>query len=265
MTDEFQENDVVVLLVDIPSVRLHRGEIGTIIQVFPPTRSDWGGILVEFASGTRLIQTHIDDAREIAKLNFRHERTLQEWAGSSRIFALVFTDIFDSTTLSNALGDERWIGVLRRHAAQTRKLMSQYDCHEIKMIGDSFMVVFRTALEALDFALAIEKDPGDERIKIRAGIHVGSARLIDDDMFGTMVNYTKRIESVQEDGGITLSEIAKTEITNEKAERHAGLAFQPLHVTLKGFGQETVWLIITPAIAARALASFVTQKLFNSK
>ncbi len=104
-------------------------------------------------------------------------QTLQEWAGTSRIFALVFTDIVESTTLANQLGDEKWIDVLLKHFARARGLMEKkYDHHEIKIIGDSFMVVFRDVLDALDFAL------GDDRIRIRAGIHLGSARIIGDDM-----------------------------------------------------------------------------------
>jgi class 3 adenylate cyclase len=188
-------------------------------------------------------------------------QTLQEWAGASRIFALVFTDIVDSSTLANQLGDEKWIDLLLKHFAKARGLMERYDHHEIKIIGDSFMVVFRTALDALDFTLALEKETGDERIGIRAGIHVGSARIIEDDIFGNMVNYTKRVESTQKEGGITLSDAAKREITNEKAERHSWLVFQPLPVTLKGFPErETVWLVVTPSAAARALATALRSK-----
>lgn len=75
-------------------------------------------------------------------------QTLQEWAGTTRIFALVFTDIVDSTTLANELHDEKWIDVLLKHFTQARGLMESYDHHEIKIIGDSFMVVFRDVLDA---------------------------------------------------------------------------------------------------------------------
>ena len=108
--------------------------------------------------------------------------------------ALVFTDIVDSTALGNQLGDERWIEVLLPHFAQARDLMNNYDCYEIKIIGDSFMVAFRTAVDALDFALAFHNDTGDQRVRIRAGIHVGPVRIIEDDMYGMMVNYTKRVK-----------------------------------------------------------------------
>lgn len=181
-------------------------------------------------------------------------QTLQQWAGASKIFALAFTDIVASTALANQLGDEQWIQLLREHFDQARRIMAKYDHHEIKIIGDSFMVVFRTALDALDFAVALESDPGDMRLTIRAGIHVGSARMIDDDIYGNMVNYTKRVESVQNGGGITLSDTAKREISNEKAARHSGLHYEACTMNLKGIPtQETVWLVITPRAALKGL------------
>jgi class 3 adenylate cyclase len=193
-------------------------------------------------------------------------QTLQEWAAASRIFALAFTDIVDSTALANDLGDEEWIELLRKHFAQARLLMGKYDHHEIKIIGDSFMVIFRSALDALDFVLALETKTGDDRILIRAGIHVGSARIVGDDIFGNMVNYTKRVESVQTEGGITVSDGAKRDITNEKAQRHSGLTFQPLRVPFKGFPeQETVWLVISASAALRAFGKALLSKLPSQK
>jgi hypothetical protein len=38
-----------------------------------------------------------------------------------------------------------------------------------KVIGDSYMVAFRTAVKALDFAVAFQKNTGDRRVNIRAG------------------------------------------------------------------------------------------------
>lgn len=257
MAEKIRENDVVALLIDIPERRLHRGAIGTIVEIVAPSRADSGYLLVEFENGT---QADFDDTTDIVKLNFsasrmgKQKQTLEEWAGRSRQFALVFTDIVDSTRLANELGDESWIEVLSKHVAQARLLMKQHDCHEIKMIGDSFMVVFRTALEALDFVLALEEIPGDPRITIRAGIHVGSARLVENDIFGNMVNYTKRVESAQKMGGITISDVAKREISSEKAKRHSDLGFQLMQPQFKGYDEiETVWWVITPKVAARVL------------
>jgi class 3 adenylate cyclase len=175
-------------------------------------------------------------------------QTLQEWAGTSRIFALVFTDIVESTTLANQLGDEKWIDVLLKHFARARGLMEKkYDHHEIKIIGDSFMVVFRDVLDALDFALALQVNTGDDRIRIRAGIHLGSARIIGDDMFGIMVNFTKRVESTDNQHGIRVSDVVRNQIKDEGAQRHSGLRFDELKLTFKGFpDRQTIWNVSVP-------------------
>ena len=246
MTDQIRENDVVALLIDIPERRLHRGAIGTVVEIVAPSRGDSGYLLVEFENG---IQADFDDLTDIVKLNFSASRTVQQkakledWAGRSKQFALVFTDIIGSTALGNTLGDEQWADLLVRHFAQARKLMSSLDCHEIKVIGDSFMVVFRTAVEALDFALAFYSDTGDQRIRIRVGIHVGPARIIDDDLLGTMVNYTKRVESqATARCRIVLSDVAKSHIDLEKAARHSSLQFLPRSAELNGFAEpQRVW------------------------
>jgi class 3 adenylate cyclase len=245
MSDRLTENDIVALLVDIPERRLHRGDIGTVIDVVAPTTGD-SYILLEFGNG---VQTDLDDVADIIKLNshpkalvvISHKQTLQEWAGKSRIFALVFTDIVDSSALANQLGDERWIDLLQKHFGKARDLMANYDCHEIKIIGDSFMVIFRSACEALDFSLALNEEPGDKRIKIRAGIHVGSARIVDNDILGNMVNYTKRVESVQSPVSVKLSDAAMRQVADEKAQRHSCLRYAKVLEVFKGFGEQPIW------------------------
>lgn len=195
-------------------------------------------------------------------------KTLQEWAGASRIVALVFTDVVDSTTLGNALGDEEWIEVLRKHFEEARFHMSFHDCHEIKIIGDSFMVAFRTAVDALDFALAFQAYTGDERIRIRVGVHVGPVRIIENDMFGMMVNYTKRVESTDNLHFIMLSNEAKNHIDYEKARHHSHLRFRPRSITFKGFSEpQRIWLVIYPELLKliRAKQAALEQTISSAK
>lgn len=125
--------------------------------------------------------------------------------------------------------------------------MEKYNHHEIKIIGDSFMVVFRTAVDALDFALDLHRETGDDQIRIRAGIHVGSARIVGDDIFGNMVNYTKRVESTDNAMGIRLSDVAHNQISDEKAKRHDSLDFLSKQANFKGFTEpQRVWDVSNP-------------------
>ena len=63
--------------------------------------------------------------------------------------------------------------VRRAHFAQSRKLIVQFQGREIKTIGDSFMAAFRCADSALDYALALQRETGHPRVRVRAGIHIG--------------------------------------------------------------------------------------------
>lgn len=174
-------------------------------------------------------------------------KSLQEWAGpTTKMVALVFTDIVNSTALGNQLGDEKWISLLQNHFRRARQHMRGLECCEIKIIGDAFMVVFRTAPEALDFAVAFSKDTGDFRVAIRVGIHVGPVRVIDNDIYGMMVNYTKRVESAFAEPGITLSNEAKAHIDYEKAARHTTISFREYSAVFKGFNeQQRLWRVLT--------------------
>jgi class 3 adenylate cyclase len=132
-----------------------------------------------------------------------------------------------------------------KHFAKARELMDKYHHHEIKIIGDSFMVVFRDVLDALDFTLSLKEDTGDVRIKIRAGIHVGSARIIGDDIFGIMVNYTKRVESTDNPTSIHISNVAKIQVKDERAKRHSTLRFLERTLPFKGFPKpQTIWRVV---------------------
>lgn len=176
--------------------------------------------------------------------------SLEHWVGTSRILVLVFTDVVESTSLGSALGDEGWMLVLRKHFAKARSLMSSDKCYEIKMIGDSFMVAFRSAIDALDFVLAFRADTGDDCVRIRAGIHVGPIRVFENDLFGMMVNYTKRVESTNNSAGfIILSDEAKNHISLEKASHHSSVTFKSRLVQFKGFEEsQKVWLVAYPGM-----------------
>ena len=71
--DSIHENDVVALLVDQPEAGLHRGDVGTVIQVFEARADHPGGFIVEFVdeSGNVQAQTDITDLNQIVKLRYR--------------------------------------------------------------------------------------------------------------------------------------------------------------------------------------------------
>jgi class 3 adenylate cyclase len=177
-------------------------------------------------------------------------RGFKKWAGSVKTtVALIFTDIVGSTALGNALGNEVFNDVLHTHFSHGRRLIERYDGHEISAIGDAFMVAFRTAAEALNFALALQADTGDDRVKIRAGIHVGPVHIQEEEAFGTTANYAARIVRMAEGAEIWMSERAKADIEEEKAEVHRLLRWTVYpECELKGFpGKQCLWSVARQA------------------
>lgn len=97
-------------------------------------------------------------------------QTLEDWAGSQHLnLALVFTDIVDSTTIGIKLGDYEWIEALFKHFSIARQIAEQFDCYVVKVIGDAFMIAFRTSTDAVKFAVNFATNTGIDYISIRAG------------------------------------------------------------------------------------------------
>ena len=103
---------------------------------------------------------------------------------------------------------------LLEHNQIIRAAIAHYRGREIKTIGDAFLVVFRSAIDAVDCALTIQRSFSDfnlnrneeERILVRIGIHLGDVLIVGDDVFGDGVNVAARIEPLAEPGGICVSE-----------------------------------------------------------
>ena len=71
--------------------------------------------------------------------------------------AILFSDIEDSTVLTEKLGDEQWLRVLREHNAIFREQVSRHEGYEVKSQGDGFMLAFPDPCEALDCAIEVQR------------------------------------------------------------------------------------------------------------
>jgi len=102
---------------------------------------------------------------------------------------------------------------LLEHNKIVRGAVVKYRGREIKTIGDAFLVVFRSANDAVDCAVSIQqglkeyntsKEAAD-KILIRVGVHLGEVMVTTNDVFGEGVNIAARIEPLAEPGGICIS------------------------------------------------------------
>lgn len=128
---------------------------------------------------------------------------------------LLFSDIENSTRLTERLGDERWLEILNAHNTIVRANVDEHRGYEVKSQGDGFMIAFPSARQAvlcaidIQRALARRSANGEVPIRIRIGIHTGEAIHQDGDFYGRSVVCAARIADQAEGGDILLSALVK--------------------------------------------------------
>jgi class 3 adenylate cyclase len=127
--------------------------------------------------------------------------------------AILFSDIEDSTVLTERLGDERWLQLLREHNTIFREQVSRHDGYEVKSQGDGFMLAFPDPCEALACAIDVqrafaerERDESTELLRVRMGLHTGEVISEEGDYFGKNVILAARIAAQALGGEILVSE-----------------------------------------------------------
>lgn len=132
-----------------------------------------------------------------------------------RLAAIMFTDIVNFTRLTQA-DESKALDILSGHKSLLEPMFDKYHGRIIKMLGDGYLVIFDSALQASKCAIDIQEAlfrsqmdiPRNEQVRIRIGIHLGDVEEHENDVFGDDVNIASRIEAICPPGGICLSEDA---------------------------------------------------------
>lgn len=134
---------------------------------------------------------------------------------------LLFSDIQDSTTINEELGDEGWMGLLKEHDAILRRAIRRAGGRVVKTQGDSFMVAFRALLPAVECAIAsqralAEAGLGEARpIQVRMGLHHGEVTRQGRDVFGLNVAMAARVAAEAKGGEVLVSQEVKRLVGKE--------------------------------------------------
>jgi class 3 adenylate cyclase len=160
---------------------------------------------------------------------------------------ILFTDIEGSTAMTERLGDQPWLELLRGHNAIVRKRVAAHEGFEVKAEGDGFMLAFQSARKALECAVDIQRafadrnEDADEPIRVRIGLHTGEALKEADDFYGKNVILAARIAGQAQGGEVLVSSLLK-----ELTESAVGVTFgEGREVELKGLaGQHRVFEVV---------------------
>jgi len=155
------------------------------------------------------------------------------------IRTVLFTDIVDSTTLTQSLGDDAALAMLGVHDTIVRNALSASGGREVKHTGDGIMASFVSAAGAVRCAIQIQRELGkhakanpERLLKVRVGAAAGEPVEQHNDLFGSTVQLACRLCEHAAPEQIVVSN-AIAELCVGK-----GLCFEDLgEVALKGFSR----------------------------
>ncbi len=143
-------------------------------------------------------------------------------ASSRRLAAIMFTDIVGYTKLGQE-DEEAALRLRREHQALVRPIFAAFGGHEVKTLGDGFLVEFASAVESVRCAVEIQRanarrngsvGPRDQLL-LRIGLHAGDVVEEGGDVVGDAVNVASRIEPLADPGGISLSATVYQQVRNK--------------------------------------------------
>jgi len=119
------------------------------------------------------------------------------------------------------------VDLLEEHRRLLRTEFRKYLGHEVKTIGDGFLIEFTSAVAAVDCAVKIQKilerrnelASPERRIHIRIGIHLGDVLPCGKDIVGDGVNIAARIEALAEAGGVAVTQQVYDQVYKQVAIR----------------------------------------------
>ena len=124
----------------------------------------------------------------------------------------LFSDIEGSTRLLQELGDG-YVALLQDHNRIFREVILEHEGAEVATEGDSFFVVFRSPLRAVDAAGEIQQrlanQPFPAPVRVRIGLHTGQGQLAGGDYVGIDVHRAARIAAAGHGGQILVSDATR--------------------------------------------------------
>ena len=161
-------------------------------------------------------------------------------ARQTRMMAVMFADISDSTSLYQNLGDAAARNIVNACLTLITGVLTRYEGRLVKTIGDEVMCVF----PGVDLAVLAASDmqaqvaairPGNYPVCIHIGLHYGPVLVEDSDVFGDTVNVAAYLR-----GAATAEQILTTEAVEHCLSEALKACVRPIfHAVLKGSEKES--------------------------
>ena len=168
---------------------------------------------------------------------------------------VLFTDIVDSTTLTQQIGDAAAVEMIAFHDTVVRSMLALTQGREVKHTGDGIMASFASADDAVRCAARIQAALASQpyerdgmRLRVRIGAAAGEPVERHHDLFGSTVQLAARLCAAAGPEEILVSESVIDLCAKRDAFQDRGA------LTLKGFVQPqhaaaVNWRMMAPAAA----------------
>jgi class 3 adenylate cyclase len=144
--------------------------------------------------------------------------TPQQQIPDTVLATVLFTDIVGSTQLAAELGDRAWREQLERHNAVVRRELERYGGVELDTAGDGFLARFDGPVRAILCAREIHDQVRALGLELRAGIHTGECRRVEDKLAGIAVNVGARVSAAADPGELLVSGTVKDLVAGSEIE-----------------------------------------------
>jgi class 3 adenylate cyclase len=135
---------------------------------------------------------------------------------------ILFTDIADSTALTERMGDAAFRDAARTLDERMRAAIREAGGAPVegKVLGDGVMAVFTSAAQAIDGARRCLGLSAESELRLHLGIHAGDVIREKDNVYGGAVNIASRICGLSQPGEILVSATIR-----DLARTSAGVSF----------------------------------------
>ncbi len=129
---------------------------------------------------------------------------------------ILFSDVADSTALTERLGDGAFRERARALDASLRSIITESGGTAIdgKLLGDGVLATFPSAVQAIDAAVRLGRAGDDAALPLHLGLHAGDVIREHDNVFGGAVNIAARISALTAPGEVlvsrTVADLART-------------------------------------------------------
>ncbi|HTZ51782.1 MAG TPA: tetratricopeptide repeat protein [Spirochaetia bacterium] len=164
----------------------------------------------------------------------------------------LFTDIEGSTRLWEQKTAEMKVA-LARHDTLLRSAIESNGGYVFKTVGDAFCAAFATAMDglraALDAQAVLAAEPWNVPggIRVRMGLHTGTAEERDADYFGPALNRTARLFSTGS-GGQVLVSLVTAELLRDALPEEVGLRDLGAHRLKDLMRPESIFQVVAPGL-----------------